>query len=184
MKYLTPNSSLKKAVQKIKVLAMDVDGVLTSGLICLDSKGQEVKSFHSQDGLGLVLAKHAGLKTVFISSRKSRALEIRARELRVDRLYQDQVHKLEALEDLMCRFSVSTDEVSYVGDDLIDLVLLKRVGFPVAVANAVEEVKKAAKYITGMKGGEGAIREVVEYILKIQGCWQDVTREYLEDPLS
>lgn len=162
----------------IKAIVMDVDGVLTNGMIYLDKHGDELKTFHALDGLGIVLAKQAGLKTAFISARESDALSIRAKELGVDRLYQNRLHKTEALDHFLQDFKLEAREVCYVGDDLIDISILKRVGFPVAVSNAVQEVKQYARYVTKKSGGQGAVREVIERILKAKGLWQKVLQRY------
>ncbi|MBI1871469.1 MAG: HAD hydrolase family protein [Chlamydiae bacterium] len=166
-------------LKKIKVLAMDVDGVLTDGVIYLDKKGDEFKTFHALDGLGIVLAKKSGLRTALISARESLALTRRAKELGVDALYQNRLEKKEAFLDLVRKFSVTPKEVCYVGDDLIDLVILRQVGFPVAVSNAVEEVKEHSFYVTSHSGGRGAVREVIEMILKAQGKWEEIVEKYL-----
>ncbi|MBI1883884.1 MAG: HAD hydrolase family protein [Chlamydiae bacterium] len=171
--------TLSVLLRNIKALALDVDGVLTDGVIYLDGDGKEFKTFHALDGLGIVLAKRAGLKTVFISARESKALLLRAKELGVDALYQNRLEKGEAFEDLLRNFRLQPEEVCYVGDDLIDISILKRVGFSVAVQNAVSEVKRVASYVTQSCGGRGAVREVVEKILKAQGVWEEVIAQYV-----
>ena len=162
---------MKGSLRKIKVLAMDVDGVLTDGRIIVDAKGIESKNFDVQDGFGIVFAQKAGLKTVIISARESDVVKHRARDLKIDQVFTGVYPKTSAYENMLKNFGVGDEEVCFVGDDLADLVVLKRSGFGVAVANAVFEIKQAADYVTKHCGGQGAVREVVELILKAQGKW-------------
>ena len=159
------------ALKKIKVLAFDVDGVLTDGKIIVDANGMETKAFDVQDGFGIVFARKAGLKIVFISARSCKAVEHRAVELKIDKYFVGVYPKTGAYEQMLKEFKVSDEEVCFTGDDLADLVVLKRAGFAVAVSNAVAEVKQAAHYVTTRRGGEGAAREVIEMVLKAQGKW-------------
>ena len=163
---------LIEKIKRIKVLAMDVDGVLTSGKINLDEKGKEIKSFNVYDGFGLALCKRAGLKTVLISARYSPAVTVRANDLKIDKVYQGAYPKIDAYKKMLKEWRVSDKEVCFIGDDLPDICILKRVGFSVAVFNAVPEVKSFADYVTQKHGGEGALREVIELILKTQGQWK------------
>lgn len=174
------NKDSSEVLKKIKVIAMDVDGVLTDGIMHFGPRGHEMKNFHALDGLGIVLAKRAGLKVAFISARRSKALSLRAKELGVDALYQNRMEKVEAFQDLLKKLKIKADEVCFIGDDLIDIPILKRVGFPVAVSNGVFEVKKYAKYITSASGGRGAVREVIEEIMKAQGIWDREVKKYEE----
>lgn len=169
----------KKNLKNLKMIAMDVDGVLTNGKIFLDQNGEEIKSFHAHDGLGIVLARKAGLKIAFISARESKALELRAKQLGVDALYQNRLEKLEAFEDLLKTFNLDASEVVYIGDDLVDIAILKRAGFPVTVPNAAREVRAYAAYVTKLSGGSGAVREVIELVMKSQGAWQSQIQRYL-----
>lgn len=157
---------------------MDVDGVLTDGRIWLqswpDGTAQEIKGFSAYDGAGLKLARVAGLRTGVITGRESAATARRAAELGMEFVYQGRAEKLAAYEEVLRKAGVSDKEVCFIGDDLPDLPLLRRVGFAVAVANASPEAKKAAHYVTKRAGGEGAVREVVELILKTQGKWREV----------
>lgn len=162
---------MKERIKKIKVLVMDVDGVLTDGRIIVDSQGVESKNFDVQDGMGIVLLRNAGLKTALISARESTVSRYRADDLKIDRAYIGVYPKTSAYEQLLKELNVSDDEVCFVGDDVVDLVILKRVGFAVAVDNAVFEVKRQAHYVTKRAGGFGAVREVIELILKAQGKW-------------
>jgi len=161
--------------RKIKILLMDVDGVLTDGKIHLvsmpDGTAHEMKSFHAHDGAGLKIAVAAGLRTGIITGRISDATTRRAGEVGMEFVYQNRPEKAPALEEILQRAGVPAAAIAYVGDDLPDLPVLRRVGLAVAVANAAPEVKRAAHYITRECGGEGAAREVVELILKAQGRW-------------
>jgi len=168
------DSALKEKIQKIKVLALDVDGVLTDGRIIVDSQGHEIKNFDVQDGLGMVLFRRAGYKMAIITARSSGPVEHRAKDLGVDKVYQDASPKLEFYKRMLKEFNVSDEEVCYMGDDLPDINVLKDVGFSASVPNAVEEIKQVVDYITHKPGGHGAVREVIELILKTQGKWDDV----------
>ncbi len=159
------------ALKKIKVMAFDVDGVLTDGKIIVDANGMETKAFDVQDGFGIVFCRQAGLKTAFISARASDVVRHRAIELKVDKFFVGVYPKTSAYEQMLKDFNVTDGEVCFVGDDLADLVILKRVGVAVAVANAVAEVKQVAHHVTVRRGGEGAVREVIEMVLKAQGKW-------------
>jgi 3-deoxy-D-manno-octulosonate 8-phosphate phosphatase (KDO 8-P phosphatase) len=164
-------------LKKIKVLAMDVDGVLTDGKIIYDSEGRETKNFHVQDGLGIVIMRNLGYRTAIISSRASKVSQVRAEDLRIEKTYIGVYPKTKAYEDMVREFGVSHEEVCFVGDDLADLPIFKRAGFAVAVANAVEDIKLNAHYVTVRNGGDGAVREVVDMILKAQGQWQLVLEQ-------
>ena len=165
---------LIEKIKKIKVLAMDVDGVLTTGKINLDEKGKEIKSFNVYDGFGLALCKRVGLKTAIISARYSPAVTARAHDLKIDKVFQGVYPKIGAYKKMLRAWGVNDKEVCFIGDDLPDICILKRVGFSVAVFNAVPEVKSFADYVTRKHGGEGALREVIEIILKIKGQWKGV----------
>jgi len=172
------NEKLKNKINKIKVVAFDVDGVLTNGTINVDEKGNEIKVFNVQDGLGIALLRRAGLKIAIITARSSGAVRVRAKDLKVDKLYMDAFPKSGAFEDLKKFLNVKSREICFVGDDLPDLVVLKEVGLAIAVKNASAEVKKCADYITKNKGGEGAVREGVEMILKTQKKWTKVLEHF------
>lgn len=170
-----PAPVLRRA-KPVRVLLMDVDGTMTPGYVCLqtfpDGSVAEMKMFHAHDGAGIKLASIMGIRTGLITGRDSPATARRARESAMEFVIQGQPKKLESYKAVLTRAGVSDEEVAYVGDDLPDLPILQRVGLGVAVANAVFEVKRAAHYVTVAKGGEGAIREVVELILKAQGRWK------------
>jgi len=170
-----PAKVLRRA-RDISVLLMDVDGTLTPGYVCLqsfpDNSVAEMKVFHAHDGAGVKLAGIMGIRTGLITGRDSVANARRAREMGMEFVIQGQPKKLESYKAILTRAGVTDDEVAYIGDDLPDLPLLRRAGLAVAVANAVFEVKKAAHYVTVARGGEGAVREVVELILKAKGKWK------------
>jgi 3-deoxy-D-manno-octulosonate 8-phosphate phosphatase (KDO 8-P phosphatase) len=173
--------SLIARAKKIRVLLMDVDGVLTDGRIWLlsrrDGTASEIKGFSAYDGAGLKLARAAGLRTGIITGRESTAVTQRAKECEIEFVYQHRATKLGALEEILQTTGADSSEVAYVGDDLPDLSVLQRVGLAVAVANAVPEVKRAAHFVTSRSGGEGAVREVIELIVKAQGKWAAASRD-------
>ncbi len=167
--------TLLARAKKIRVLLMDVDGVLTDGRVWLaswpDGTAHEIKGFDAYDGQGLMLARTMGLRTGVITGRDSAAMTRRAKELGLEFVYQGQAAKVAAFEEILAKSGARAEEVCYMADDLPDLPVLRRVGLAVAVANASAEVKKAAHYVTKHNGGAGAVREVVELILKAQGKW-------------
>jgi 3-deoxy-D-manno-octulosonate 8-phosphate phosphatase (KDO 8-P phosphatase) len=166
-----PTARLRKLFAPVRGLLLDVDGVLTDGTIFLGD-GIELKRFNIHDGYGIVLARRAGIKVGFISARESAATARRATELGVELVIQSPRSKAEAVCEAQRRLSVPAPYLCFVGDDVIDLPALRRVGAPVAVANAAAEVKAAAQYVTSRAGGNGAVREVVELILKSQRQWE------------
>lgn len=167
------DSTLKEKIKKIKVLAVDVDGVLTDGRIIADNNGGENKNFNVHDGLGLVMFRRLGYKTAVITARASKPVEYRAKDLQFDKVYQDAVPKIEYYKRMLKELQVTDEEVCFVGDDLPDLGVLRNAGFSVAVPNGVDEVKRQAHYVTHKAGGHGAVREVIELILKTQERWDD-----------
>lgn len=167
--------------QNIKLVVLDVDGVLTNGQLTFGNQGELMKTFHAQDGLGITLAHTVGLKTAIITGRKSPMVELRCAELNITDIYQGKQSKIASLHELMKKYDLSLEEIAYVGDDLNDLPILVRVGLPCAVANAAPEVKEHAKLVTECSGGHGAVREVLEYILKSQGKWEDIIQSYLQN---
>lgn len=155
---------------------MDCDGVLTDGRLWLTADGDEQKTFHARDGQGISLCHRAGLKTGIISGRTSSAVERRAQDLSISYVRQYSRGKIKALEEIMAEAGVSLDECAYIGDDLADIPVMLRVELAVAVADAVVETKQAAHYITELKGGHGAVREVCDLILKTQGHWHELMK--------
>ena len=164
--------------KNIKLLLLDVDGVLTDGRIIYDSKGRDSKFFDVHDGLGVYLLKKSGIPTILITAKGSGAIRPRARDMRVEEVYADIHPKSKALEKILKKYKLDPAQVCFVGDDLVDLCVMKRVGFPVAVFNAAPEIKQAARYITLRQGGRGAVREVAELILKVQGKWPQALADY------
>jgi 3-deoxy-D-manno-octulosonate 8-phosphate phosphatase (KDO 8-P phosphatase) len=173
-------SAIDRRAAHIRLLLMDCDGVLTDGRLWLLPNGDEQKAFHVHDRLGLELWHRAGLRSGIISGRTSSVVEQRARDLKIEFVRQGAESKIESFEALLKEAGVEDSEVAYVGDDLNDIPLLLRVELAVAVANASEETRSAAHLVTRAPGGFGAVREVIEIILKAQGRWADVTEKYLQ----
>ncbi|HCX33915.1 MAG TPA: hypothetical protein DHV08_10395 [Rhodocyclaceae bacterium] len=171
------NDIIERA-KKVKVLILDIDGVLTDGRIIYGIYGEELKFFDVQDGLGIMLLKRAGIPSVIITAKKSRIVKMRSKDLRIDKTYQGYPTKSIPFANALKRFKVKPEEACFIGDDIIDIPVLTRAGFSVAVPNAVEEVKKVAHYITAKTGGRGAVREVCDLILKAQDKWDLTTAKY------
>lgn len=176
----TPKVSpaLKKRAAQIKVLLMDVDGTMTDGGVILlsqpDGTAIEIKTFDAHDGQGLTLANTAGIRTGCITGRESPALLRRANEMKMEFIYMKQPTKIPAYEEILRKAGVPESAVAYVGDDLPDIPVMRRVGLAVAVGDAVLEVKKAAHFTTKSVAGHGAIRDAVELILKSKGIWEEM----------
>lgn len=169
--------SVAAKFSRVKLFLCDVDGVLTNATVFIGD-GREFKEFHIQDGLGLRLLQRQGIKVGWISNRPSTATQQRADELKIDYLHQDKGSKVEAVEAILKQAGCVWDDVCYVGDDVVDLGALKRAGAAVAVANAIDEAKVFADYVTRAEGGHGAVREVVGLILKAQNKWERLVLEY------
>ncbi len=163
---------IEAQAQRIRALVLDVDGVLTDGRLMYLPNGEEAKSFHVRDGLGIQLMIASGVQVGIISGRESDAVRRRAKELGIELIYLGIDDKVESFEDLLQRLSIEEDEVAYVGDDLPDLPLLRRAGLSFAVADAAPEVRSAAHVILRAGGGQGAVREACERILKAKGAWR------------
>ncbi len=166
-------ATLAAALRKVRLLLCDVDGVLTDASVFIDGE-KEMKQFNIRDGLGLVALRRQGFKVGWISNRPSTATACRARELKIDFLRQEKGSKVSVVERLLADTGFHWDEVCYVGDDIVDLGVLKRAGVAVAVADSAVEAHATADYITQAAGGRGAVREVVELILKAQNKWDRV----------
>jgi len=168
--------ALKKRAAQVKLLLMDVDGTMTDGSVTLlsqpDGTALEIKTFDAHDGQGLTLAQTAGLRTGCITGRESAALLRRAHEMKMEFIYMKQPVKMPAYEEILQKAGVSDSAVAFIGDDLPDIPLMRRVGLAVAVGDAVPEVKKSAHYTTRAFGGDGAVREAVELVLKSKGIWK------------
>lgn len=174
----TITAELREKAEKIKILLLDVDGVLTDGRIIYDSRGRDMKLFDVHDGLGVHVLHRAGIKTILVTAKGSRAIKPRAKDMRVEEVIENVFPKCVVLDKIIKKYKVDISEVCFVGDDLVDLSVMKKVGFAIAVFNACPEIKQIADYITIREGGRGAVREVAELLLKSQNKWQEVLRIY------
>ena len=176
------DAKILEAAARTKLLLMDVDGVLTNGRLynVPDAEGKmaETKGFDSQDGIGLQWLSWKGIKTGVISGRLSPATEERARQCKMAYVYQGHIEKIPILQEILADAKIDASQVAYIGDDFTDIVIMRRVGLAIATANAREEVKRAAHLVTQAPGGEGAVREVVELLLRAQGRWQEILEHY------
>lgn len=166
-------------MKNIKLIVFDVDGVLTDGKLYIGSNGEEYKAFHTQDGMGISLARYAGIKTAIITGRKSEAVSKRAVELKIDYVYQGIHDKLYVLKEIIADLGIVIDEVCYVGDDINDLPILRVTGFGAAPGNAVKLVKKQVHYVAQANGGEGAVREIIEEILLHSNDYPKLLEDFL-----
>jgi 3-deoxy-D-manno-octulosonate 8-phosphate phosphatase (KDO 8-P phosphatase) len=171
--------SLKRRLARIRLFLCDVDGVMTDGTVIMGA-GIETKRFHIRDGLGLKLLQHSGIKVGWISRRPSSATQERAADLKIDFLAQGDTAKVPAVEAILRQTNLNWADICYVGDDIVDIGVLKRAGVAVAVGDGVAEAKAAADYITKHSGGQGAVREIVELILKAQNKWKAVVANYAD----
>ena len=175
---LFPSADVERRAAGVKLLLMDCDGVLTDGRITLVEGGDEQKSFHTRDGHGLVLLHRAGLRSGIISGRTSQLVSMRAADLGVAYVRQGALDKLAAFKELLTEAGVGPSEVAFVGDDVVDIPLMRRAVLAVAVADAGRDTRAAAHYVTRLAGGFGAVREVCELILKAQGRWDELMKKY------
>lgn len=164
--------------RRVKLVILDIDGVMTDGRIIYSIYGDELKFFDVQDGFGITLLNRVGIKSVIITAKKSRIVKLRAKDMKVAKAYHGFHDKLKPFKHAIRKFKVTPEQVCFIGDDLVDLPVLKRVGFAVAVPNAVSEVRQHAHYTTQNKGGRGAVREVCDLILKAQNKWDLATSKY------
>ncbi len=171
--------SARRKAQHVKLIIMDVDGVLTDGGIYIGAEGELYKPFFCRDGLGITLAHRAGLRTAIITGRISKQVAYRAQELHISEVFQGHSDKRAAYKELKQKSGLADEEIAYIGDDLIDLPVMLQVGFPVAVADAVDEVKAHAAAIAGFPGGHGAVRETIEFILRCQNKWQPLLAGFM-----
>ena len=167
--------------RKIRLLVMDVDGVLTDGRMVLSDRGDELKMFHTHDGIGLALAHRAGLKTAMVTGETSPIAKARGEKLGVGTVLLGARRKGDVVDALLAEHGLSPDALAYVGDDLLDLPALQRAGLAVTVADAVADVKAVAHVVTKAAGGHGAVRECVELLLRAQGVWDTVYRAFVEE---
>ena len=172
------DDDFRARAHKLRFLLMDADGILTDGRISVGPDGTEWKHFHARDGLGLKIAQKAGLGVGLISGRRSDAIERRARELRFDEIHQGVADKLRLFTALLERRGLEAAEVAYVGDDLVDIQVMMRAGLAFAVPEAPEDVRRVAHYVTRVAGGHGAVREVIEVVLKARGAWAAILETY------
>jgi 3-deoxy-D-manno-octulosonate 8-phosphate phosphatase (KDO 8-P phosphatase) len=179
-------ADLTARAARIKLILMDVDGVLTDGIIYhlpgRDGSLFETKGFDSQDGIALQWLHRRGIQTGLISGRVSEATEMRGKQGKFAYVYQGFMEKLPIYESIKAQSGLADDQIAFLGDDLTDAILMKRVGCAVAVANARPEVKKIAHYVTAVAGGKGALREFAEVVFRAQGLWEDILREYELEP--
>lgn len=166
--------NIKSLLKKVKLLVLDVDGVLTGGEIIYDDKGRELKIFNVKDGLGIFLLHKLGIKTIFLSARNSPVLRRRAKDMRVEEVIGGILPKENMISDIKKKYRVKDDEICFIGDDLIDLGMIKRVGAGIAVADAPLVVKNGARYITKKNGGQGAVREIADLIIAAKGLEKKV----------
>lgn len=165
--------------KKVKLLICDVDGVMTSGALFFGDDGQEYKAFHSRDGHGMKMLQNSGVKIAIITGRESRVVEHRMKNLNIDLVYQGQHDKTQAFALICNSLELKPEEIAYIGDDVVDLPVMKQVGFAIAVADAHELVKERAHWITPHMGGQGAVRDLCEMIMKAQGTLDEQLALYL-----
>jgi 3-deoxy-D-manno-octulosonate 8-phosphate phosphatase (KDO 8-P phosphatase) len=170
--------AVKDKLKKIKLLILDVDGVMTDGRIIMDSEGRELKHFDVRDGHGIKLLQRYGIKVAILTGRESNVVRYRAKDLEIKDVYQKAFDKKAIFEKILIKYQLSSQEVAYIGDDIVDIPVLKSVGFSSAVADALDVVKDAVDYVTKNRGGYGAVREICEMILKAQGRWPEIAARY------
>ena len=173
-------SEVAERARRVKLLIVDIDGVMTDGRIVYSIYGDELKFFDVTDGFGISLLNRAGIKTAIITAKKSRIVKMRARDLKIAKAYQGFIDKLIPFDKLLKKFKIAAENICFIGDDLPDMPILRRVGFAVSVPNALDEVKAAAHYITLKAGGRGAVREVCDILLKSQDKWDEATAKYFK----
>lgn len=169
---------LLNKIRRVRLLILDVDGVMTDGGIMIDDAGAESKSFNVRDGHGLKVLMRYGIEVALLTGRRSRAVEHRAAELGIAEVHQGILNKAETFAEILQRRNLAPEETAYAGDDIVDIPVLRRVGFAVAPADAVPEVRQVVDYVTDCIGGRGAVRELCEVILRAQGFWAEVAARY------
>ena len=172
------NPKLKEIASKIKLVAFDVDGVLTDGSLTFLEDGREIKTYNAKDGLGVVMLSKAGIITSIITARDNNVVKLRANQIDIKELYMGQKNKTVALKELCEKYNLKTEEIAYMGDDLPDICVLKEVGLSCCPADAVSEVRETCNFISSKKGGRGAVRELCDFILESQ----NITYEILLNP--
>lgn len=177
--HVKKSPDLEERAKRVKMILMDADGVLTDGKIVFFSGANEAKMFDSKDGVGIKLAQRAGIKTGVISGRESEALLRRCEELGMEEIHQRVMEKLGAYEKIIAKHGLKDEECCFIGDDLVDAPVLKRVGLPVSVADGHPALEPIVAYITDRNGGSSAVREVIDYVIKAQGKWDEIVSRYL-----
>ena len=166
--------------KKLKLLILDVDGVLTDGKIFFDNEGNEYKAFHARDGHGIKLLRQTGVEVAVISGRKSNSVALRMKNLGIEHVYQGHENKRAAFKEIIEKIGITPEQAAHIGDDLLDLPIMTRVGLAIAVADANFAVKQRADWCTTLPGGHGAVREVCDFIMQAQGHFDDVVNAYLK----
>jgi len=172
------DEATKNKIRKIRLLMLDVDGVLTDGRIIMNDAGQESKNFDVKDGHGLKMIMRYGIDVILLTGRSSSVVTHRANDLGIREVFQGILNKKDFFRQFVQERGLNPEEIGYIGDDFVDIPLLKRIGFSVAVKDAVDEVKNIVDYVTDNPGGRGAVREVCDLILRVQGKWEEVARRY------
>jgi 3-deoxy-D-manno-octulosonate 8-phosphate phosphatase (KDO 8-P phosphatase) len=176
---IRPEAAEKAA--RVRLFLLDVDGVLTDGGIIYDADGREIKRFHVRDGHGIVMMRRSGIEVGIITGRTSPVVPVRARELGIALVRQGAADKVAAWREILAKSRFLPEETAYVGDDIVDVPLLREVGFAAAVADAEEYVLSAADYVASRPGGHGAVREIIEFVLRASGTWETVSSRYFRE---
>jgi len=177
---MSQEDKLKEKAGKVKIIILDVDGVMTDGRVVYANDGAETKFFDIKDGFGIRLAHRVGIKTAIISGRKSEANMKRARELEIEEVHQNAFVKMDSYEEIKKKYSLRDEEIAFMGDDLIDIPVLVRVGFSGAVADAVSHVLERVDFVSSKNGGRGAVREFIEFIINARGLWEEAAGRYFK----
>ncbi len=167
-------------IKKIKLIIIDVDGVLSDGKAYMIGDGKEIRVFNVRDGSGIVMAHRVGLRTAIVSGRKSKIVENWAKNQGIKDIFQNIFYKIEVLDKLKKKYKLQPDQIAYIGDDMIDIPILREAGLSIAVSDASEDVRKEVDYVTRSRGGQGAVRELLELILKTQRKWEEATEVYFK----
>jgi 3-deoxy-D-manno-octulosonate 8-phosphate phosphatase (KDO 8-P phosphatase) len=171
--------TIKQRAKKVKMLILDIDGVMTDGRIIYDDRGNELKCFNVLDGMGLVLLHQANIKVALITAKGSKGVLRRAIDIGAVEVKQNTPEKLRPYNQILKKYNLKDEEICFIGDDLVDLPVMKRVGLAIAVANACSQAQKMAHYVTKKEGGKGAVREAIEIILRAQNKWRKLTQKFL-----
>jgi 3-deoxy-D-manno-octulosonate 8-phosphate phosphatase (KDO 8-P phosphatase) len=172
------NKSFQSKLKKIKMIILDVDGVMTDGYVIIDDNGHETKNFNVRDGHGLKMIQRYGIKVVLLTGRQSEVVKHRARDLGIKEIHQKVFNKKEVFAKILKKNKLKADQIAFIGDDIVDIPVLKAAGFSAAVADAVDVVKKSVDYITKNNGGHGAVREICDMLLQAQGKWKEISARY------